>query len=201
MFGIGSTLMLNSQLGQLGLRAASGASGGAGLGAAAGGGMGSLLGPLSLGLMGFGAAFNAINVMKQAKQQKRDMEDEAREIQRQADVEKQTNLDMQIVERKAGERAGGHIIASGAGKNLRVSGSLRNFANATIQNIEDMINFRSRQSVEKQTTMNLRANKLNRGARQVVKDAKWKAFSDILGGAADVGVGGYNMGMWGNKDA
>ena len=173
-----------------------------GLGSDAGaGGLGALLGPLALGMMGFGAAFNAINVMKQAKAQKRDMQDQARELQRQAGVEQQTNLEQQLIERKEETRAAGQITASAAGKGLRVSGSVSNFRNATIQNIEDRINFRSRRSVEKQTSMNLQANRLDRQARRVVKDAKWKAFSDILGGGANVGIGGYQMGLWGNKDA
>jgi len=199
MFGTGSTLMLNSPLGQLGLRGAGGISGGAGLGAATGG-LGALMGPIGIAVMGFGAAFNAINVMKQAKQQKRDMQDEAREIRRQAGVEQQTNLDMQIIERDAADKAGGHILSEGTGKGLAAGGSLSLYRKAKIQEIEDMINFRSRRSVEKQTTMNLRANKIDRQARRVVKDAKWKAFSSILGGAADVGMGGYNMGLWGGKE-
>jgi len=174
-----------------------GASGAAGLL----GGMGAMMGPIGLALMGFGAAFNAINVMKQAKQQKRDMQDQARELQRQAGVEQQTNLEQQLIERKEQTRVAGQITANAAGKGLRVSGSVRNFRDATIQNIEDRINFRSRRSVEKQTTMNLQANRLDRAARRVVKDAKWKAFSDILGGGADIGIAGYQMGLWGNKDA
>ena len=201
MFGIGLTTMMNSPLGQLGARAASGASGGVGLGTAAGG-MGALLGPAGLALMGFGAAFNAIDAMKQAKKQKRDMQDQATELRRLVGVEQQTNLDMQIIERNAGEREAGHIISQGTKSGVSVAGSLSltNFRNATLQNIEDRINFRSRRSVEKQTSMHLQANRIDRQARRVVKDAKWKAFSDILGGAADVGVGGYNMGLWGNKD-
>ena len=199
MFGTGSTLMLNSPLGQLGLRGAGGISGGAGLGAATGG-LGALMGPIGLALMGFGAAFNAINIMKQAKKQKRDMQDQARELQRQAGVEQQANLEQQLIERKEETSVAGQITASAAGKGLRVSGSVSNFRNATIQNIEDRINFRSRRSVEKQTSLNLQASRLNRAARRVVKDAKWKAFSSILGGAADVGMGGYNMGLWGGKE-
>ena len=199
MFGIGLTTMMNSPLGQLGARAASGASGGVGLGTAAGG-MGALLGPAGLALMGFGAAFNAINVMKQAKQQKRDMEDEASEIRRQAGVEQQTNLDMQIIERDAADKAGGHILSEGTGKGLAAGGSLSLYRKAKIQEIEDMINFRSRRSVEKQTTMNLQANRIDRQARRVVKDAKWNAFASILGGSADMGVASYQMGMWGQQN-
>jgi len=197
-----STLMENrmgSAFGSGGMSVAGvGASGAAGLL----GGMGAMMGPIGLALMGFGAAFNAINVMKQAKQQKRDMEDEASEIRRLAGVEQQTNLDMQIMGRKEGDIAGGHVIASGTGKGLVADGStsLSHYRKAVIQNIEDVINFRSRQSVEKQTTMNLRANRIDRQARRLVKDAKWKAFSSILGGAADVGMGGYNMGLWGGKE-
>ena len=128
------------------------------------------------------------------------MQDQAREIRRQAGVEQQTNLEQQLIERKEETRAAGQITASAAGKGLRVSGSVSNFRNATIQNIEDRINFRSRRSVEKQTSMNLQANRLDRQARRVVKDAKWKAFSDILGGGANVGMAGYQMGMWGQQN-
>ena len=151
-------------------------------------------------LMGFGKYLSVMDTLKAGKQQKRDMEDEAREIRRQAGVEQQVNLEQQLIERKEETRIAGQITSSAAGKGLRVSGSVSNFRNATVQNIEDRINFRSRRSVEKQTTMNLRANKLDRQARRVVKDAKWKAFSSILGGAADVGMGGYNMGLWGGKE-
>ena len=153
-----------------------------------------------VGLMGFATIMNAITIMKQAKQQKRYMQDQARELQRQAGVEQQTNLEQQLIERKEETRAAGQITASAAGKGLRVSGSVSNFRNATIQNIEDRINFRSRRSVEKQTTMNLQANRIDRAARRVVKDAKWKAFSDILGGGANMATSSYNMGMWGQQN-
>ena len=150
-------------------------------------------------LMGFGKYLSVMDTLKAGKQQKRDMEDEAREIRRQAGVEQQVNLEQQLIERKEETRIAGQITSSAAGKGLRVSGSVSNFRNATVQNIEDRINFRSRRSVEKQTTMNLRANKIDRAARRAIKDSKWNAFVSAFGGAGQMGIQGYQMGIWGNK--
>jgi len=159
-------------------------------------GLGALMGPIGLGLMGFGSVLNVMGTLKQYRQMDRDYREKIDAINRKMVSDQSINLEEQsIVNHEALLKAG--RIASHASKNVRMEGSPKSAQQATLTQAERIRNLMAMKFGANQAEAQTMARELDYKRRQMKSNKKWDVLADILGGAGSIGIAGYQMDFWG----